>query len=84
MKRAWRCLVGWLLVGLIVLQLPMTALADEIVPIEVEEAAEPLLSETETGQIDEDAPAIDDDSQVDVSEGFGNSHGGGTVVRLRI
>ena len=70
MKRAWRCLVGWLLVGLIVLQLPMTALADEIVPIEVEEAAEPLLSETETGQIDEDAPAIDDDSQVDVSEGL--------------
>ena len=58
MKRAWRCLVGWLLVGLIVLQLPMTALADEIVPIEVEEAAEPLLSETETGQIDEDAPAM--------------------------
>ena len=39
MKRTWRCLVGWLLVGLMVLQLPMTALADEIVPVEVEEAA---------------------------------------------
>ena len=52
MKRTWRCLVGWLLVGLMVLQLPMTALADEIVPVEVEEAAEPSLSEAETGQID--------------------------------
>ncbi len=68
MKRAWRCLVGWLLVGLIVLQLPMTALADEIVPVEVEEAAEPSLSEAETGQIDEDDPVIDDDLPIDSAE----------------
>ena len=69
MRRTWRCLIGWLLVGLMVLQLPMTAFADEIVPIEVEEAADPSLSETETGQMDEDDPVIDDDSPVDVSEG---------------
>lgn len=69
MRRTWRCLIGWLLVGLMVLQLPMTAFADEIVPIEVEEAADPSLSETETGQMDEDDPVIDDDSTVDVSEG---------------
>lgn len=68
MRRTWRCLVGWLLVGLMVLQLPMTVLADEIVPIEVEEAAEPSLSEAETGQIDEDDPVIDDDSSIDSAE----------------
>ena len=68
MKRTWRCLVGWLLVGLMVLQLPMTALADEIVPVEVEEAAEPSLSEAETGQIDEDDPVIDDDLPIDSAE----------------
>lgn len=68
MKHTWRCLVGWLLVGLMVLQLPMTAFADEIVPIEVEEAAEPSLSETETGQIDEDDPVIEDDSPMDSAE----------------
>ena len=69
MTHTWRCLVGWLLVGLMILQLPMMALADEIVPIEVEEAADPSLSETETRQMDEDDPVIDDDSPVDVSEG---------------
>ena len=68
MRRTWRCLIGWLLVGLMVLQLPMTAFADEIVPIEVEEAAEPSLSETETGQIDEDDPVIEDDSPMDSAE----------------
>ena len=68
MKHTWRCLVGWLLVGLMVLQLPMTALADEIVPVEVEEAAEPSLSEAETGQIDEDDPVIDDDLPIDSAE----------------
>ena len=68
MRRTWRCLVGWLLVGLMVLQLPMTALADEIVPVEVEEAAEPSLSEAETGQIDEEDPVIDDDLPIDSAE----------------
>ena len=68
MRRTWRCLIGWLLVGLMVLQLPMAALADEIVPIEVEKAAEPSLSETETGQMDEEDPVIDDDSLMDSAE----------------
>ncbi|MDD6324529.1 MAG: Ig-like domain-containing protein [Lachnospiraceae bacterium] len=68
MRRTWRCLVGWLLVGLMVLQLPMTALADEIVPIEVEEAAEPSLSEAETGQMDEEDPVMDSDLPVDSAE----------------
>ena len=68
MRRTWRCLIGWLLVGLMVLQLPMAALADEIVPIEVEKAAEPSLSETETGQMDEEDPVIDDDSPMDSAE----------------
>lgn len=68
MRRTWRCLIGWLLVGLMILQLPMIVLADEIVPIEVEEAAEPSLSEMETGQIGEDDPVIDDDSSIDLAE----------------
>ena len=67
MTRTWRCLIGWLLVGLMVLQLPMTALADEIVPIEVEEAAEPSLFEEETESAEED-PVIDSDLPMDSAE----------------
>ena len=54
MKRTWRGLLGWLLASLMILQLPMAALADELLPAEIEASAElPVLEEADP--VDEEA-----------------------------